>query len=245
MSLVQFTVIDLETSGLAPPASVIEIGWTKLYYDTETKAVEIHSPQSRLFSPVEPLTPENIAVHHLTDDMLAGYEPCSEDALAEVAQDDRPQFLVAAHAAFEQQWLVPAICGRDQTGKSPHWICTVKVAARLHPEADSHSNQAMRYRLGLNLPDELAMPPHRAAPDSYVTAHILAEFIKSGVRVAQMAQWTLEPRFMTRLGFGKHKGVAFTDAPADYLQWMCGQQDMDPDAKHWARVEIERRRAAA
>src|SRR5689334_12777693 len=155
MSLVLFTVIDLETAGLEPPASIIEIGVTRVYFDTETKTAEIAEPVSRLFRPREALTPENIAVHHLTPAMLAEFEPCEDDDLAEMVQQDRPQFLVAAHCAFEQLWVTPAIAGRDVTGKSPFWICTVKAAARLFPDAESHSNQAIRYRLGLDFPEAL------------------------------------------------------------------------------------------
>lgn len=245
MSVVLFTVIDLETAGLAPPASVIEIGWTKLWFDPDTKAVEIGLPHSKLFRPGEALSPENIAVHHLTPTMLEGYELCDEDAIRAILDEDRPKFLVAANAAFEMQWLTEEIVGANLDGKPPFWICTVKAAARLYPDADSHSNQATRYRLALDLPEELAMPTHRAGPDSYVTAHILGRFLSEGVRVRDMVQWTTEPRLMTKLGFGKHKGVPFTEAPADYLQWMCAQADMDADAKHWAHVELERRRVAA
>lgn len=248
MTLALFTIIDLETTGLAPPASLIEIGVTRLYLDTETKACEIAPTESRLFSPKSygELTPENLAVHHLTRKDLEGYEPASDEALAAIIQKDRPQFVVAANWAFEALWLDrPEILGADLSGKPPRPICTVKAAARLYPDAESHSNQAMRYRLGLDLPEELAMPPHRAGPDSFVTAHILARFIADGVRVAQMAQWTLEPRLITKLNFGKHRGTKLIDAPADYLSWLCGQADMDADVKHWAGLELDRRRSAA
>lgn len=247
MSIVLFTVIDLETAGLAPPSPIIEIGWTKAYFDTETKRVEMSAPQSRLFGlpQGQTLTPENIAVHHLTPQFLDGLEPCDEDAIRAILDEDRPQFLVAANAAFEQQWLTEEVVGANLDGKHPHWICTVKTAARLYPEAESHSNQAMRYRLGLDLPEELAMPPHRAGPDAFVTAHILGRFLADGVRVAHMVHWTLEPRWMPTIRFGKHKGAAWADLPLDYLQWMDEATDMDADALHWARLELDRRKEAA
>jgi exodeoxyribonuclease X len=115
MSIVLFTVIDLETTGLAPPASVVEIGVTRLYYDTETKAVEIKPPEARLFKPAEPMAPEVIAVHHLTDAMLAQYEPCTEETLHDIVTQERPQFLVAANAAFEQQWITNNVAGMRRT----------------------------------------------------------------------------------------------------------------------------------
>jgi exodeoxyribonuclease X len=245
MTIALFTVIDLETTGLAPPASVVEIGWTRVYLDTETKAVEVSPPQSRLFSPAEPQTPEVVAVHHLTDEMLKGYERCTDDDLIAVATEDAPQFIVAANSAFETQWFTPEIL-KQADGRMPHIICTVKAAARLHPEAESHSNQAMRYRLGLDLPDELAMPPHRAGPDSYVTAHILATFIRRGVRVSDLVRWTFEPKLMTRCPIGKEwRGKPWADVDAGFLDWILRQQDMEADIAHWARIELERRRNAA
>lgn len=141
MSIALFTVVDLETTGLAPPASVIEVGVTRLYLDTESKAVEIAPTETRLFSPKSygELTPENVAVHHLTRDMLAGFEPCSDEALAAIIQRDHPQFVVAANWAFEAQWLDRAeILGADLGGKAPRAICTVKGAARLYPDAPKY-----------------------------------------------------------------------------------------------------------
>ena len=247
MTLALFTVIDLETAGLEPPASILEVGWSHLYFDTDTRAVEIKPPRSRLFRPKEDLSPENIAIHHLTPAMLAPFEECSDDILAEIIQEDRPQFIVAANSDFEKKWLdTPEIIGAGLDGKAAFWICTIKAAARLYPDAESHSNQAMRYRLGLDLPEELAMPPHRAGPDSYVTAHILGRFLSEGVRVRDLVQWEREPRFMTRCPIGKEwRGKPWADVDAGFLQWVCDQRDMDGDTAHWARIELERRRNAA
>lgn len=244
MSIALFTVVDLETAGLAPPASIVEIGVTHVCYDPDSKQVEIGAPHSKLFKPREALTPENIAVHHLTPAMLAHHPHCTDEELrAGLIGEQRPAFLVAANAGFERQWITPEIVGVDLYGKAPFWICTVKGAARLYPEAESHSNQAMRYRLGLHLSEALAMPPHRAGPDSYVTAHILAHFLQN-TRVRDLVQWTFEPRWMTTIRFGKWKGKRWAEVDADYLSWMLAQADMDADAKHWARAELERRSAA-
>lgn len=248
MSIVLFTVIDLETTGLAPPASVIEIGVTRVYFETETKTAEIGPTEARLFAPksLDELTPENIAVHHLTPQFLEGLEVATDDDLAEIVQRDRPQFLVAANCDFERQWITPEIAGKDLNGKAPFWVCTVKASAQIFPDAESHSNQATRYRLGLDLPDERAMPPHRAGPDSFVTAHILARFLQDGHRAAYMEMWTRAPKLMTRCPIGKEwRGKPWAEVDAGFLDWVLKQSDMDADIAHWARVELERRRAAA
>lgn len=242
MSIVLFTVVDLETSGLAPPASIVEIGWSRLYFDTDTKQSEIRGPYSRLFRPREEMTSDVIAIHHLTNEMLAPYELCTEDDLRAVLDEERPDFIVASWSAFDRQWFTDEVIGTNLNGKPPFVICTVKAAARLCPEAPSHSNQAMRYELGLSLPEELAMPPHRAGPDSYVTAHVLAQFLLR-TRVKELVEWTFQPRFMTAIRFGKHKGTPWTELPLDYIQWCLKQADMDPDALHWMSAELDRREA--
>ena len=49
------------------------------------------------------------------------------------------------------------------------------MALRVWPEAPRHSNQVLRYWRGMRLDHARAMPPHRAGPDAWVTAHILAD----------------------------------------------------------------------
>lgn len=240
MSIVLLRVIDLETTGLAPPASVVEIGWCDVHFEPETKRVEIGAPKSKLFKPAEPMTPEVIAVHHLTDAMLAGLPECTVDDLKEVARADSPQFLCAASCDFEQKWITQDITQPFGERSPPRWICTVKAASRLFPDAQSHSNQATRYRLGLDLPESVAMPPHRAGPDSFVTAHILGRFLQTE-RVASLVHWTTLPKWMPNCPIGKlWRGKPWAEVDEGFLNWMRGA-DIDDDAKHWALVELERR----
>ncbi len=174
-----------------------------------------------------------VAVHHLTNQMLAGLPACTPHDLEAAADVGAGNFLVAASAGFEQQWITapPGV----------HWICTVKAASRIHPDAPSHSNQAMRYQLGLDLDPALAMPPHRAGPDSFVTAHVLAKFLETE-RVSHMVAWSLLPRWMPTCPLKKYKGIVWSAIPYDYLEWIVFKAtDMDPDTKHWAREELEER----
>lgn len=231
-------VIDLETAGLEPPASVIEIGYTDVLFDPDTKRAEIGGTINALFRPTEALAPENIAVHHLTPRMLDPFPACTDDDLKSAAESNSPFILVAANCAFERKWFTDELIG------SRHWICTVKAAARLHPDAASHANQAMRYHLGLyDLPEHMAMPPHRAGPDSYVTAHILAVFLET-TPVRDLVRWTSEPKHLPRAPFGKHKGQPWPEVPIDYLHWAIKQTAMDADAMHAVQLEMTRRAAA-
>lgn len=168
-----------------------------------------------------------MAVHHLTP---ADFRPEMPSATpghmrAAIAHDETPDVLVAHNCAFERKFL-----GSDVTGAS-RWICTYKVAMHVWPDA--------RYWRGLAFDPVLAMPPHRAGPDSWVTAHLLLELLRF-TTVEQMIAWSDQPRPLPKLPFGKHRGTTWSEVPADYLQWMLSQ-DMDTDVLWHGRAELGRR----
>jgi exodeoxyribonuclease X len=231
-------VIDIETTGVGPEAEVIEFGAVDVSHGAGRPAVA--TAKTRLFRPLRGIPPETMAVHHITEADFAPDDPPCDDALlrACVFGDDVPDVLVAHNCEFERTFIPARV-----TGSLP-WICTYKAALRAWPDAPRHSNQVLRYWLGLSLDHALAMPPHRAGPDAFVTAHLFAELL-SVATVDQMIAWTAEPRAYPTVSFGKHRGSKWSDVPADYLQWMTRQADMEADAKWCAQQELHRRRAVA
>lgn len=161
-------VIDLETSGSHPNASeVIEFGSVDLVQNGDEWLVE--PPRTQLFLPRAPLTPETQAVHHLMDEDFSPDLPRAtpESLGALVHRDPSPDMLVAHHIAFERHFLT------EEITQGLPWLCTLRIGQKLWPEAPRHTNQILRYWLGLDLDRGLALPAHRAGPDAYVTAHIL------------------------------------------------------------------------
>lgn len=235
-------VVDLETTG-TPTAedkhAVCEVGWTDVasrIADETTGLVEwnIVDGGSMLTDPGRSMPPEARAVHHISDAMLADAPP--PDVGLRRLMLGKPDAFVAHNADFEKQFF--------EGGGIP-WIDTFKVALRLWPDAPSHSNQTLRYMLGLELDDAFAMPPHRAGPDSYVTAAVLIEMMKNPVATVEaMISLTKLPRIMPVMNFGKHKGKGWAEAPIDYLEWIIDKSDLDADTKWNARREMKRRRGA-
>jgi len=233
-------VIDIETTGLAPPAEVIEIGW----HDVDTSVREVRATDrgfdfgSFLYG-VTDLPAEAMAVHHIQKRMLVGLNCCAvSDLQSFVTSGKGIDAIVAHNAAFESQWFTPKILGNVPL------ICTYKAALRVWPDAPAHGNQVLRYWLGIDLHEDLAMPPHRAQPDAYVTGHILVELLKHAT-VAQLIEWTKEPRLLPRITFGKHKGKAWGEPPTDYLEWVVFKSDLDDDTRWNARRELDLRRKSA
>ena len=231
---VLFRVIDIETTGLAPPAEIIESGRVDVFIDGGS--IRIEKPKSRLYRPLNGIPPETMAVHHITEaDFDAETPVCTEERLqTAIWSGQKPDALVAHNSEFEQLFI-PASITKDLP-----WLCTQKIALRVWPDAPRHSNQVLRYWRGLTLDAGLAMPPHRAGPDAWVTAHLLAELAKT-TTMEQMVDWSSKPKQLPTIPFGKHRGSKWANAPIDYLQWMVRQKEMNPDVLACANEELARR----
>lgn len=230
-------VVDLETTGGDRTSEIIEVGFVDVTPDGAGGWVA-SPPVTKLFRPRGEISYHAMAVHHLTPAHFCEADPhCDEYRLREMFSE--PADVMVAHAArFERAFIADTAVG------GVPWICTVKSAKQVWPQAPGHSNQVLRYWRGLDLDPALANPAHRAGPDAWVTAHLLIDLLKTAT-VEQMIAWTAEPRRLDRIPFGKHRGKGWSEAPMDYLRWMTGQGDMDVDVVAAARQEIERRTAAS
>lgn len=179
-------ILDFETTGLEPPAEVVEVGWCDLVRGDDGDDGEWGEdrPDSYLCL-VKEIPPETRAIHHITMAETAGLEPF--DAGQFLESSSHCAAIAAHNYDFEQKFL--------QNDKLPA-ICTYKAALRVWPDAPSHSNGALRYWLEdqgkLSLVHDLAMPPHCAGPDAYayVTAHILKALLATGATGKEMVAWT-------------------------------------------------------
>jgi exodeoxyribonuclease X len=237
--MVILRVIDFETTGMEPPAAeVIEVGYCDLIgQGDDPTSWSVGDPVSWLCG-VQSIPPETRAVHHIRADEVAGLPAFAETRNRLFEGDPVLSAIVAHNLDFEDRFL-------GEHGALA--ICTLKAALRVWPDAPSHSNSVLRYWLEdqglLSLDHDTAMPPHRAGPDAYVTAHILKALLAAGATGREVIAWTQEPRLLPKITFGKHKGAAWKDAPRDYLEWVAFKSDLDGDTKWNAERELERRRS--
>lgn len=228
-------VIDFETTGMEPPAEVVEYGYCDLI--GEGGVWSVGSPVSRLCG-VAAIPPEVRAIHHIT---MAEVGDAPHFDEAEVHNPDADVAIIAAHNLDFEDKFIPS---RGLPG-----ICTLKAAYRVWPQAPGHSNGTLRYWLEdhglLTLDHQTAMPPHRAGPDAYVTAHILKALL--GVATGrEMVAWTKEPRVFPTCPIGKDwRGKPWSEIDTGFLQWITRQADMESDIKWNADRELTRRQAAA
>ncbi len=220
-------VIDFETTGVPEDeggAAICEVGWCDIVQGQTT----IGPPVAYLSNPGRPMPVVAQAVHHISDADVA-LAPPPDGRLAQMMTGP-PSYFAAHNAKFEQAFF---------GGGDVPWICTYKVAVRLWPDAPSHSNQVLRYWLGIDLGDE-AMPPHRAGPDAYITAHLLARMLADGrASIDDMVRWSSGPPLLPKINFGKHRGARWEDVPSDYLRWIVNKSDLDGDTKANARHHLK------
>lgn len=225
-------VIDFETTGMEPPAEVVEVGYCDLTQLAD-QTWEVGEPESWLCG-VASIPPETRAVHHISADEVAGLAPFDRTRLFDEGRI--PSAIVAHNYDFEAKFL-------GEHGLPI--ICTLKAALRVWPSAPAHTNSVLRYWLEdegkLSLRHDLAMPPHRASPDAYVTAHILKALFEAGATGRDMVAWTKEPRLLPTCPIGKFRGKPWPEVEGGFLNWMLGVADMEADLKWNARRELDRR----
>lgn len=222
-------VIDFETTDQAEekkkgkPVGIVEIGWT----DVEDNG-PISRPQSHLVNPGIAIAVQARAVHHISDEMVVGAISPTEAFRLLMDGMEPGDMFAAHHAEFERTFF---------GGGNHAWICSMKAAKHLWEDAPSFSNQALRYHLDIDAefqwPD-LAMPPHRAGPDSYVTAHILAHLMRAQ-HPTRLVELTNTPVLQRKVMFGeKHRGQLWADMDRGFLEWVL-DKDFDAETKHTAR----------
>lgn len=227
-------VIDFETSGMEPPAEVIEVGLCDLVQ--EGGDWRVMRPVDWLCGTDQQIEPGARAAHHITKADVEGWDRFDAVALWDRAKAEGVAVVAAHNLDYEAKYWGEAALPL---------LCTYKAALRVWPDAPAHSNSVLRYWLEDNgllaLDHATAMPPHRAGPDAYVTAHILKALLTAGATGRDMVAWTREPRLFPHCPIGKFRGKPWAEVEAGFLGWMLRQPDMDADLKWNAQREIARR----
>ncbi|MFC5509316.1 exonuclease domain-containing protein [Bosea massiliensis] len=229
--------VDFETTGEPSeenPQAVCEVGFCDVVF--ENGVASIGMPWSMLVDPGRPMPADARAVHHISDDDVAMCPPATTAFMrltGNAGGVPKADYYCAHNADYELAFF--------KGGETP-WICTFKVAVRLWPDEQKHSLQYLRYALALDIDQDVGLPAHRAGPDAYVGAALMAAILNRGanqVDLATMVRWSKGPALFQRLSFGKHRGKRFDEVPLDYLYWIQDKSDMSADikanAKHWIK----------
>lgn len=215
-------VIDTETCGLQ--GGVVEVA------SVDIENGKIVNPMSDLVRPDRPISHQAMAIHKITEAMVAD-KPWIEEI---IPRYHGSQYYVAHNASFDQRMLP------DMSGE---WICTVKLARRLWPGI-KYSNMALYKSLKLQVATPADLHHHRALFDCYITAALL-------IRIMDESDWTPEemvtitgrPALVSTMMFGKYRGRKIAEIAEDdpgYLRWMLKNiKGLTPDLRMTLRHYLD------
>ena len=222
-----FIFLDTETTGAGPDDRLCQIAFKP----------ENGPAVSGLFNPGRPISIDAMVVHHITEKMVADKPAFQEsDEYAEFKKliSDINNVIVAHNAKFDMQML------QMEDLYTPRVICTLKLARYLDKNGviPKYSLQYLRYYLGL----EVDAKAHDATGDVLVLEGLFerlkVKFLDNDKLIdpiQEMINISSNPVLMTRMPFGKHKGMLFSEVPTDYLQWLSTtelDEDMAYTVKH-------------
>jgi exodeoxyribonuclease X len=210
-------ILDTETTGKNDPILLIEAAWLKV---EDVRTLSITDTFSQRYKPSKPIETGAMAVHHIFDEELNGC-PASDT----FRLPDDVEYLVGHNIDYD--WGV--------IGKPPvKRICTLAIARKLWPDADSHSQSALLYRFATDRERvrNALKSAHSAESDVRFCRMILRKEVASIPQ--QPASWeelwefSEQARIPEVMPFGKHYGVPIRDLPKDYVRWALGNlSDMD------------------
>ncbi|EFF82144.1 exonuclease [Acinetobacter haemolyticus ATCC 19194] len=215
-------ILDTETHDMN--GYPIEIAHVPVSFEEGVLFVEKKYAFDEYFSCPEPISYGAMAVHHILESDIAGKASYETFRLPEGIQ-----FVIGHNVDYDIQ----AIKMADKT-INVKAICTLALARMVWPD-DAHNLSALIYKLtnGSEKARESIRNTHNAKQDVLLTGVLLKQICKVlGVKDMQsLYLFSEQARIPTHLTFGKHKGTAIKDIPADYVTWLLKQDDLDPYLK--------------
>lgn len=222
---------DTETTGNGPTDRLCQLG---------VKERGVAEPiVNALYKPTIPITFEAMAIHHITEKMVADkphFTESPEYPRIKTLFEDKNTIAVAHNAQFDvgvltKEGIVPA-----------NVICTLKLARDLD-ESGVFSNyklQYLRYRLDIDIENAVA---HDAWSDVLVLERLFERLFarhltKAGgdevAALAAMQEISSRPSLMCTITFGKYMGKKVTDLAkedASYLRWLLTEKRKNPEGE--------------
>ncbi|MCX6781133.1 MAG: exonuclease domain-containing protein [Candidatus Magasanikbacteria bacterium] len=219
--------LDTETTDLDPGRRLVQLAYKNL---GNGKIV------NEFFKPPMPISFGAMAIHHVTNEMVADKPIFSGSALqSELAAELAENILVAHNAPFDLEVL------KNEGVAFGSNIDTLRVARHVIT-AEQYALQFLRYFL--NLPVDAGAAAHDALGDVLVLEALFdalkkivaAKFLLSddAAIIEKMLELTKTPALLTSMNFGKYRGKTFEEVAATdlgYLNWLLGSETQKPSAE--------------
>jgi exodeoxyribonuclease X len=217
-------VLDTETHKLG--GNACELAWMDVKIDGGI--IERGGSLDMRFNPLEPMTYGAMAVHGITDAVVAR---CSQHTEIPHYMPKGLEYIIGHQVDYDCAVLERA--GVDLSGVRR--ICTLALARR-HIDCDSHTLGALfLYVAGVNNGNiHTVRQSHGAWTDVQMTVAVLDHLVgRLGVlSFDALYDLSQDARIPIVMPFGEHKDKKISDLPAKYVGWLLKQPDLDPYLRH-------------
>jgi exodeoxyribonuclease X len=217
----QAIILDTETHTLN--GQPIEIAYAPIQISDHKITLDKSQLFDQLYSVDEPISFAAMAVHHILESDLENKPHYTTFKLPEDTL-----YIIGHNIDYDIRALEK--CGVDSTRIKA--ICTLALARLVWPNAEAHNISALIYMIskGSEKAREMIRKAHRADMDIILTANILMHIVHHLKinSIEELYAASEDARIPRSINFGKHRGTAIADLPADYVQWLMRQEDLDP-----------------
>ena len=217
-------ILDTETHDLN--GNAIEIAYYPFIIVNGNGQHDTKNGFKQRFNPGAPISIGAMATHHILDSDVAGCSPHTDFSLSDLGQP--VEYLIGHNIDYDIGVIERA--GVDVSNIKA--ICTLAMARKLWPEFEARTISYLIYAL---TPDkaharEQIKNAHSAWQDILMTGFILDQILlKTGIKsIKDLYLFSEMARLPTHLTFGRYRGTAIADVPADWVRWYCNQLDTDP-----------------
>ncbi|OTG69116.1 DNA polymerase III subunit epsilon [Acinetobacter sp. ANC 4470] len=217
----QAIILDTETHTLN--GQPIEIAYAPIQINEGKLTLDKSQIFDQLYRVDEPISYAAMAVHHILESELVDQPHYTSFSLP---QDTT--YIIGHNIDYDIRALEK--CGVDTSEIKA--ICTLALARLVWPDAEAHNISALIYMItkGSAKARDMIKKAHRADMDIILTANILMHEIHhlKIQTIEELYTASEDARIPRTINFGKHRGTAIADLPADYMQWLLRQEDLDP-----------------
>jgi DNA polymerase-3 subunit epsilon len=196
LSRLTYTVFDTETTGLQPAEGdeIVSIGALRI---VNGRLLQQESFE-QLVKPSHALSPESVAIHGITDAVLAG-QPPMEKVLPLFYRFAEDSVLVAHNAAFDMRFLQMQEARTGVRFTQPV-LDTLLLSQVIHPHQQQHTLEAIAARLGVTI-----IGRHTALGDAIVTGEVFLKMLpllaEKGIHTLKDAREAAEKTLYARIRY--------------------------------------------
>ena len=215
----RWLLVDTETTGISAEDKVCEMAYVEI-----DDAFNVVRSGNSLINPGIPIHYAASSVNGITDVMVKD-APTLEDYMLSEGSPLRGEVTLIAHNLdFDFRFL------KQYTDDGVGKLCTLKCARVLYPDAANHKQGTLAAMLGIQVAREKA---HSADGDLDVLLQLLQCLCRdAGTDLYGLLEVQRRPRPISKMPFGKHKGVPLAELPNNYIHWLLNKcENLDADLR--------------